>query len=262
MAPTSQTAKRTLRSAAAVLGGFATTLLLLAGPATPAAAAAAAAADDGTLTILVAARGGAFAADLRITCESARPPATAGGTELDSALTTARTEFSVPADGLVARTIADLTPGTACSVTAHGPTRAALGAVDGGTPLVDGKGQLSGVAVTVDRGTTATAGLTFTIPVEVASGVPRTESTTTTTAGPGSAVPPTALPRGTGAATAAPVALAAARSTTTASSAALPDPSGSGTTLVLASIGVLLCGATAYVLVLKDRRRGHPGPTD
>lgn len=258
MAPTSQTAKRRLRSTAAVLGGFATTLLLLGAPATPAAAAS-----GETLTILVAGHGAAFAAELRITCESATSSATTGGTELGSALTTARTGFTVPADGVVARTIADLTPGTACSVTAHGPTRTALGAVDGGTPLVDGNGQLSGVAVTVDRGTTATAGLTFTIPVEVASGVPRTESTTTTTAGSGSAVPPTALPRGAGAASAAaPVALAAARSTTTASSAALPDTSGSGTTLVLASIGVLICGATAYVLVLKDRHREQAGPTD
>jgi hypothetical protein len=128
---------------------------------------------------------------------------------------------------------------------------------------VDGNGQLGGVAVTVDRGTTATAGLTFTIPVGVASGVPRTESTATTTAGSGSAVPPTALPGGTGTASAAaPVALAASRSTTTASSAALPDTSGSGTTLVLASIGILICGVTAYILVLKDRHRRRPGPTD
>ncbi len=255
--PTFPIAQRLRRGAVALLGGSATLLLLLAAPSTPAAAAT-----DGTLTILVAGHGAAFTADLHVACESAPPPAAADGTELGSALTEARTEIPVPADGRAARTIADLSPGTACSVTAHGPTRALLGAVAGGTPLVDGDGQLSGVAVTVDRGTTATAGLTFTIPVEVASGVPRTESTTTTTAGSGSAVPPTALPRGDGAASAAaPVALAAARSTTKASSAALPDTSGSGTVLVLASLGVAACGATAYVQVLRDRRR-RAGPAD
>jgi hypothetical protein len=41
------------------------------------------------------------------------------------------------------------------------------------------------------------------------------------------------------------------------SSAALPDTSGSGAVLVLASLGVLLCGGVAYALVLRDRREGR-----
>jgi len=253
MRPTSQTAKRTVRSAAAaVLVGLGTLTTLGASTAPPAGAA-----DLSTVTIVVHGHGGAFTSDLQIDCESATPSPTTDGVELGSALTSARTSFEVPADGTVVHTIADLSAGTACSVTAHGPTRAALGAVDGGTPLVGSDGQLSGVAVTVDRGTTATASLTYTIPVEVASGVPRTESTATTTTGSGSAVStPRQLPGGEGVASAAtPVALAAARSTTTASSAALPDTSGTGTTLVLASLGVLLCGASAYGLVLRDRHR-------
>jgi hypothetical protein len=259
MAPTSQTAKRITRSAVAALGAFLTTFALVAAPSAPPAGAA----DRDSLTIIVVGHGAAFTAQLEISCESPTRPPTADGTELGSALTTARTDVAVPADGFSVRTIADLTSDTACSVTAHGTSRTQLGAVDGGTPLVDGDGQLSGVAVTVDRGTTATASLTFTIPVDVASRAPRTESVPTTTTGSGSAVTPAALPGGTDAASAAaPVALAAARSTTMASSAALPDTSGSGTTLVLASIGVLLCGAIAYVLVLKDRHHRHPGPTD
>ena len=164
--------------------------------------------------------------------------------------------FSVPAGGTSTLTIADLTAGSACSVTATGPTAADLGAVDGGTPLVDADGQLRGVAVTVDRGTTATAHLTYTIPFAIASSASHTGATSTTAAGSGSAAStPPPLPGGDGAASAAaPVALAAARSTTTASSAALPDTSGSGTTLVLASIGILLCGSAAYVLVLREQR--------
>jgi hypothetical protein len=165
----------------------------------------------------------------------------------------------VPAGGTTTLTIADLTAGTACSVSASGPTAADLGAVDGGTPLVGSDGQLRGVAVTVDRGTTATAHLTFTVPFAIASSPSHSGATTTTAAGSGSAAStPPALPGGDRAASAAaPVALAAARSTTTASSAALPDTSGSGTTLVLASIGVLLCGAAAYGLVIRDRREPH-----
>ena len=76
-------------------------------------------------------------------------------------------------------------------------------------------------------------------------------------AGSGSAaLTPPALPGSDGAASAAaPVALAAARSTTTASSAALPDPSGTGTALVISCVGLMLCGAVAYALVLSSRRR-------
>ena len=80
----------------------------------------------------------------------------------------------MPAGGTTTLTIADLTAGTACSVTASGPTAADLGAVDGGTPLVGADGQLRGVAVTVDRGTTATAHLTYTIPFAIASSASRT----------------------------------------------------------------------------------------
>ncbi|MGZ6888239.1 MAG: hypothetical protein ACXVJ7_13920 [Acidimicrobiia bacterium] len=209
------------------------------------------------LDIVVTGHGPAFAPTLDITCESPTPPPTPDGVELGSARTEAREHLLVPADGTTIRSVAGLTAGTACAVTASGPTAAALGAVDGGTPLVGSDGRLRGVAVTVDRGTTATASLTFTIPVGVASTVPRTESTETTATGSGSAAStPPALPGGDGpASAAAPVALAAARSTTTASSAALPDTSGSGTTLVLSSIGVLLCGAGAYALVLRDRRQ-------
>jgi len=212
--------------------------------------------DAATLTVVVAGHGPAFSGVVDVSCESpATPPA--DGVDIGTAARATRQDVSVPADGTTTFSIADLTAGTACAVTASGPTAADLGAVDGGTPLVGADGQLRGVAVTVDRGTAATAYLTFTIPFAIASPAPRGEaSTATTAAGSGSAAPtPPPLPGGDGAASAAaPVALAAARSTPTTSSAALPDTSGSGAVLVLASLGVLLCGAVAYVLVLRGWR--------
>jgi hypothetical protein len=209
-----------------------------------------------SLAIVVDGRGAAFAGTVEVACESpAAPPA--DGVDIGSAATATRIPFSVPADGTTTLDIADLTAGTACSVTASGPTAVNLGAVDGGTPLVGADGQLRGVAVTVDRGTIAAAHLTYTIPFAIASSAPPGTSTTTA-AGSGSAASTPPLPGSDGAASAAaPVALAAARSTTKASSAALPDTSGSGTTLVLASIGVLLCGAAAYILVIRDRKEPH-----
>jgi hypothetical protein len=205
------------------------------------------------LTVVLDGHGAAFDGAVEIACESPAVAA-AHGVDIGSALRTARETFSVPANGTSTLTIADLTAGSACSVTASGPTAADLGAVDGGIPLVGADGQLRGVAVTVDRGTAATAHLTFNIPFAIASSAPHGASTTTATGSGSAASTPPALPGGDRAASAAaPVALAAARSTTTASSAALPDTSGSGTTLVLASIGVLLCGATAYVLVVRGR---------
>lgn len=234
----------------AVLAGLGIGVIGLAGGAAPAGASGAG------LNVVVTGHGGAFSTVLEITCESPAPAAS-DGVELGTALTATRRSVAVAADGTSSFLIADLTDGTACSVTATGPTAAQLGAVDGGTPLVGPDGRLRGVAVTVDRGTTATADLTFQIPVAIASAVPRTERTTTTATGSGSAasIPPP-LPASDGAASAAtPVALAAARSTTTASSAALPDTSGSGTTVVLASLGVLACGAAAYALLLADARR-------
>jgi hypothetical protein len=217
-------------------------------------------AEPGTaLTVVLDGNGRAFTGTVEITCESPAAPA-ADGVDIGSALTTTRSDFSVPTDGTTTLTIADLSAGTACAVSAAGPTAADLGAVDGGTPLVGSDGQLRGVAVTVDRGTTAAAHLTYTIPFAIASSESsNAKASTTTAAGSGSAAStPPPLPGSDGAASAAAsVALAAARSTTTASSAALPDTSGSGTTLVLASIGVLLCGAAAYILVVRDRREPH-----
>jgi hypothetical protein len=222
--------------------------------------ASGAGADTGTgLTVVLDGHGGGFSGTVEIACESAAVPP-ADGVDIGSAVRSTRSDFSVPPAGTTTLTIADLSAGTACAVTATGPTAADLGAVDGGTPLVGSDGQLRGVAVTVDRGTTATAHLTYEIPFAIASSEPsKVEASTTTAAGSGSAAStPPPLPGGDGAASAAaPVALAAARSTTTASSAALPDTSGSGTTLVLASIGVLLCGAAAYILVVRDRREPH-----
>jgi len=209
------------------------------------------------LTIVVDGNGAAFDGTVEVTCESPTT-APAAGVDVGSAARATRLPFSVPAAGATMLEIADLTDGTACSVTAAGPTAADLGAVDGGTPLVGAGGQLRGVAVTVDRGTAATAHLTYQVPFAIASSEPH-GAHSTTAAGSGSAAStPPALPGSDGAASAAaPVALAAARSTTTASSAALPDTSGSGTTLVLASIGVLLCGGAAYALVLRDRKEPH-----
>jgi hypothetical protein len=223
-----------------------------------ASAPVAGAATDTTLAIVLDGQGRAFTGAVEVACESPAVPA-AAGTDIGTAARTTRAPFSVPDSGTTTLLIADLTAGTACSVTASGPTAADLGAVDGGTPLVGADGQLRGVAVTVDRGTTATAHLTFTIPIAIASSLSHRVATTTTAAGSGSAAStPPALPGSDRAASAAaPVALAAARSTTTASSAALPDTSGSGTTLVLASIGVLLCGTAAYVLVVRDRKGSH-----
>jgi hypothetical protein len=215
---------------------------------------AAAAEPGSTLAVVVDGGGAAFRGRVEVTCESPAVPA-ARGVDIGSAATATRLPFSVPADGTTTLTIADLTAGSACAVTASGPTAAHLAAVDGGTRLVGTDGQLRGVAVTVDRGTAATAHLTYTVPFAIASSEP-TGSTSTTATGSGSAAStPPALPGSDGAASAAaPVALAAARSTTMKSSAALPDTSGSGTILVLASIGVLLCGAAAYVLVLRDHK--------
>ncbi|MEO6469232.1 MAG: hypothetical protein ABIP21_09030, partial [Acidimicrobiia bacterium] len=143
-------------------------------------------------------------------------------------------------------------------VTTSGSGAAHLDAVDGGTPLVGSDGQIRGVAVTVDRGTPVTAHLTLVIPAATNAAVASPLATTATmnAAGSGSAAStPPALPGSDGAASAAaPVALAAARSTTTASSAALPDPSGTGTALAIACVGLLLCAAGAYALVVSSRR--------
>ena len=226
--------------------------------ATSLAPSVAGAAATSPLTIVVDGHGAAFDGSVEVTCESPTTAPAADGVDVGSAARATRLAFSVPSAGTTLLEIADLTDGTACSVTAAGPTAADLGAVDGGTPLVGTGGQLRGVAVTVDRGTAATAHLTYQVPFAIASSEPH-GAHSTTAAGSGSAAStPPALPGSDGAASAAaPVALAAARSTTTASSAALPDTSGSGTTLVLASIGVLLCGGAAYALVLRDRKEPH-----
>jgi hypothetical protein len=209
------------------------------------------------LTVVVSANA-AMTADLTISCESPSAPAK-HGVDIAGAATAERHSLAVPGQGGVQFQISDLTTGSACAVTASGPG-AVLDAVDGGTPLVGSDGQVRGVAVTVDRGTPVTAHLTFQIPAVLPTAVPRTEATTATNAaGSGSAaLAPPPLPGSDGAASAAaPVALAAARSTTTSSSAALPDPSGTNTALVMASVGVLLCGAVAYLLLLSTRRQGR-----
>jgi hypothetical protein len=254
MRPASHT-DRTTRRVAGVL--VASGLALLGSFAAASGAGATDTASPPALAIVLDGRGAAFDGAVEITCESPAV-ADAHGVDIGSAMRTTRAPFSVPSGGTSTLTIADLTAGSACSVTASGPTAADLGAVDGGIPLVGADGQLRGVAVTVDRGTAATAHLTFNIPFAIASSAPHGANTTTATGSGSAASTPPALPGGDRAASAAaPVALAAARSTTTASSAALPDTSGSGTTLVLASIGVVLCGAAAYVLVVRDRREPH-----
>ncbi len=207
------------------------------------------------LTVIVDANA-AVDVELVLSCEApaARPT---HGVDIGGAATAERHALAVPGQGGVQVQISDLADGSACNITASGPEAAHLDAVDGGTTLVGSDGQVRGVAVTVDRGTPVTAHLTFVIPAAIPATVPRTEATDVTiAAGSGSAaLAPPLLPGSDGAASAAaPVALAAARSTTTASSAALPDPSGTGTALVLASVGVLLCGAAAYAMVLFSRR--------
>jgi len=207
------------------------------------------------LTVIVDANA-AFDAELVLSCEAPAAPATQG-VDIGGAATAQRHVLAVPGPGGVQIEISDLADGTACNITASGPEAAHLDAVDGGTTLVGSDGQVRGVAVTVDRGTPVTAHLTFMIPAVIPTTVPRTEAIDVeNAAGSGSAaLAPPLLPGSDGAASAAaPVALAAARSTTMTSSAALPDPSGSGTALVLASIGVLLCGAAAYAMVLFSRR--------
>src|SRR6478735_4051143 len=251
-------ASRTDRTARRVAGVLVASGLALVGSFAAATVAGADTDSPPALAVVLDGRGAAFDGAVEITCESPAV-ADAHGVEIGSAVRSTRDNFSVPTGGTSTLTIADLTAGSACSVTATGPTAADLGAVDGGTPLVGADGQLRGVAVTVDRGTTATAHLTYTIPFAIASSRSHTEAHTTTAAGSGSAAstPPPLPGSDRAASAAAPVALAAARSTTTAPSAALPDTSGSGTTPVLASIGVLLCGAAAYVLVLRDRKEPH-----
>src|SRR4051794_35449248 len=137
------------------------------------------------LTIVVDGNGTSFDGTVEAVCESPTTPA-ADGVDVGSAARATRLPFSVPAAGATMLEIADLTDGTACSVTAAGPTAADLGAVDGGTPLVGTDGQLRGVAVTVDRGTTATAHLTYKVPFAIASSGPHGANTTTAT-GSGSA---------------------------------------------------------------------------
>jgi|GEM_PF-4784891 hypothetical protein len=209
------------------------------------------------LTVVVSGNGTAFSTDLVISCESPAAPSR-DGVDIAGAATAERHTLAVPGQGSAQLHITDLADGSACSITASGSGAAHLDAVDGGTPLVGSDGQVRGVAVTVDRGTPVTAHLTFQIPAGIPATVAPTGATdVTNAAGSGSAAPaPPALPGSDGAASAAaPVALAAARSTTTASSAALPDPSGTGTALVIASVGLLLCGAVAYALVLASRRQ-------
>lgn len=236
-------------AAAALVAGFGAVLL----PGT-------AGATTTPLTIVVSGNGPAFGAEVVVTCESAPVPST-GGVDIGGAARAERHTVAVAEHGDATLQISDLTDGTACSVTASGLGAALLDAVDGGVALVGSDGQASGVAVTVDRGTPVTAHLTFKIPVVIpapASSSTVLDATNATGSGSAASLPP-ALPGSDGAASAAaPVALAAARSTTTASSAALPDPSGTGTALVIASIGVLICGAAAYALTLTRREpRAH-----
>lgn len=218
---------------------------------------AGASAEVAPLTVVVSGNGTAFSTDLLISCETPAAPSR-HGVDIAGAATAERHTLAVPGQGGVQLHITDLADGSACSVTASGSGAAHLDAVDGGTPLVGSDGQVRGVAVTVDRGTPVTAHLTFQVPAVIPATVaPLVPTDVTNAAGSGSAaLTPPALPGSDGAASAAaPVALAAARSTTTASSAALPDPSGTGTALVIACVGLLLCGAVAYALVLSSQRR-------
>ncbi len=227
------------------------------------ATAPAAGADSAALTISVSADGAAVSTSIELTCESpAVPPA--DGVDIGGAAVARRHDVSVPANGATSIVLDDIADGSACAVTAAGPQAAFLTAADGGTALVGADGHLRGVAVTVDRGTPVTAHLTYMVPVVLESTAPRTEAaSTTTTPGSGSAAstPPPLPASDEAASAAAPVALAAARSTTTSSSAALPDTSGSGTTLVLATLGVLLCGIVGYGLALTAKREHeHEAP--
>ncbi len=221
------------------------------------ATVAAAPAPGGPLTILVSGNGPAFSTNVNVACESPTAQDT-GNVQIGGAATSGRQSVDVAAGATAHLEISDLTDGTACSVTTSGSGAAHLDAVDGGTPLVGSDGQIRGVAVTVDRGTPVTAHLTLVIPAATNAAVASPLATTATmnAAGSGSAAStPPALPGSDGAASAAaPVALAAARSTTTASSAALPDPSGTGTALAIACVGLLLCAAVAYALVVSSRR--------
>ena len=210
-----------------------------------------------SVTVVVSGNGTPFRTNVVISCESPAAPA-ADGVDIGGAATAERHKLSVPGQAGVQLRISDLTDGSACSITASGSGAAHLDAVDGGTPLVGSDGQVRGVAVTVDRGTPVTAHLTFVIPAVIpATAAPLVSAGVKKAAGSGSAaLTPPALPGSDGAASAAaPVALAAARSTTTASSAALPDPSGTGTALVISCVGLMLCGAVAYGLVLSSRRQ-------
>ncbi len=213
----------------------------------------------GPLTVVVSGNGPAFGAEVVVQCESAPVPS-ADGVDIGGAARAERRTLAVAENGTATFQITDLADDTACTVTASGSGAALLDAVDGGTVLVGSDGQARGVAVTVDRGTPVTAHLTFEIPVMLPAPTSSTtmpEAPNVTGSGSAALTPP-ALPGSDGAASAAaPVALAAARSTTTASSAALPDPSGTGTALVLASIGVLICGAAAYGLLLTRRQESH-----
>lgn len=216
-------------------------------------------ATEAPLTIVISGNGPAFGAVVVVTCESAPMPET-DGVAIGGAARAERHTVAVAEGADATIQISDLTDGTACSVTASGSGAALLDAVDGGTALVGSDGQARGVAVTVDRGTPVTAHLTFEIPAVIpASTSSSTVPGATNAAGSGSAAStPPALPGSDGAASAAaPVTLAAARSTTTASSAALPDPSGTGSALVIATIGVLICGAAAYGLLLTTRKEPH-----
>ncbi len=238
--------------AGGLLAGFATTTL------PGVAGAASTGAERIPFTILVDANVAATVG-VTVTCESPRVPS-ATDTDIAGAATAERHTLSVPGQGGIRIEIADLTDGSACNVTASGPEAAHLDAVDGGVPLVGSDGQVRGVAVTADRGTPVTAHLTFQIPVVIPATVPHTEAIDVRhAAGSGSAASPPLLPGSDGeASAAAPVALAAARSTTTKSSAALPDPSGTGTAFALACVGILLCGAVAYAMVVSSRRTPTP----
>ncbi len=229
--------------------------LLVAGAAMLAPATGAAAAGP-SVVVIVSADGGAFETTLDIACESPAVPA-ADGVEVISAATAGRHDVTVPSGASTQIALPELADGSACAITESGPTAATLAAVTGGLRLTGADGTLRGVAVTVVRGSTVTAHLTHSIPVLVESMPPSISGDASTTlAGSGSAAMSLPLPASDEVASAAtPVALAAARSTAASASTALPDTSGSTTTLVLASVGILICGATGYGLLLNSRRR-------
>jgi hypothetical protein len=223
-----------------------------AGPSSPDTAA--------SLRVTAAVSGGAqrsTSVDVAASCESTAPAA-AGGVDLGSVATAERRQITAAPNAASATVIGGLAAGTTCTITETNITGGRLGAVSGGQPILDQHGNLSGVRVVLVAGNNDVA-LTTAFPVVATVDRVTTSRTgsvvTPSTAALGSAaVPSDGTPYAGGHWKPTPRSEATTTSMTAASTAALPKARTTDTLLMLACIGVFICGVVSLVFTYSTLR--------